>query len=95
MNTRTTHETIQRHVSAIVSAIGLAADQLTRENKHWHDDSEADDHALFHSPSDVQFPPDMRMLVAAECVLYFLRETPAGIKIADKLSLATERQVSK
>ena len=87
MNDRDTYESIQRHVSGIVSAIGRCADNLARANKAWHDDPESSDHALFHAPSEAQFPPSERVIAVAQCVLNFLVNTPAGLEVASRLKL--------
>lgn len=91
-NDRDTWETIQRHVSGIVSALDRARDKVARANKEWHDDPDSPDHALFHAPAEAQITGQELVKAAAECVLYFLRETPAGREVFDSLLLPSSER---
>lgn len=81
------HGSFSLLVNLMTVMMTRAARQLAKANAEWHDDPEADDHALFHAPFDVQFPPEEQLKAIAEIVLCRLRETPAGLKISDELQL--------
>lgn len=87
MNESCEHAEILRHVRAIQHAIDRIADKAAKANADWHDDLDSPDHGLYHSHPELQFPPSVRMLAAAECALYFMRETPAGMAIFNSLLL--------
>ena len=93
LNEASAHDSIQRHACAIVNEVRRLADKSAKANADWHDDPEAADHWLFHAPSEAQFPGSLVMETAAECFLYFLRETPAGREIFDKLCLPEAKEV--
>lgn len=91
-NDRDTWETIQRHVSGIVSALDRMRDKCARANKEWHDDPDSADHGLYHAPAEAQITGQELMRCAAECALYFMRETPAGREIFDSICLPEQER---
>lgn len=90
-NDASTHDEIVRHVRAIQHVIDRVADRAAKENAVWHDDEDAPEHGLYHSHAEQQYPPSMRLVAAAECALYYMRETPAGLEAFNQLCLAEER----
>ncbi len=64
-----------------------AAERATKGNATWHDDPDGGDHALYHAPADQQFPAEQRLIAIAELVSYILTETPAGLRVCDRLRL--------
>ncbi len=91
-NEPSTHDAIQRHVSGIVRELERLRDKSAKANKEWHDDPESADHWLYHAPAEMQYPGSVVMQAAAECALYFLRETAAGMQVFDKLCLPEEKE---
>lgn len=81
------HDTIRRAMLSAVRAVEHLAEKQAKANKEWHDDPESADHWLFHAPHEMQFPAPEVMRTAAEVLLYFMRETPAGREIYDSLTL--------
>lgn len=86
-NDRATWEKITRHAEGIINAVCAMAQTCNGGNKIWHDDPDSVDHALYHASTDEQYPPEYRILTAAELFLYILRETPAGFKLGSRLEL--------
>ena len=54
-------------------AVDRAAERLAKSNRQWHDDPQAEDHATYHAPTDVQFPRKIRDRVCMELAKRFLR----------------------
>lgn len=86
-NDHPTYDRVNRGLRQIWDAINDLAEQQARANAAWHDDPKADDHADFHAPAELQYPPSVRANVVAELVLYYIRATPAGHAIDSKLQL--------
>lgn len=78
-NDPTLLEEVAHHVRQLQRAVARAASQHARSNAEWHDDPEAEDHALYHAPVEQQFPPELQLQAVAELVLYRLRETPEAL----------------
>lgn len=78
-NDPTLLEEVAHHVRQLQRAVARAAGKHAKANAEWHDDPDAEDHALFHAPVDQQFPPEVQLQAVAELVLYRLRETPEAL----------------
>lgn len=73
-NDKRTYDAIVFAVRHLRSAIDQTAVRVAKENAEWHDDPNADDHAEFHAPADVQFPREIRDEAIKDLVAYYLAE---------------------
>ena len=67
-NTSEDHRHIRLYVERIRDYLDAVAKRHAKANMEWHDDPEADDHLLFHAPSDQQFPREVRDAAILEIV---------------------------
>lgn len=72
-------DSVVHHAHMLRSLVDRAAVQLAKENARWHDDPDADDHAEYHAPAEVQFPRDVRDEVVRDL-------------IADRLNVENENE---
>ena len=73
-NDRRLYERVVSGVRSLIATLDRAAEAKAKANAHWHDDPEAEDHAEYHAPADVQFPRLVRDQAIRELVDYYLRE---------------------
>lgn len=73
-NDKPIHDSIVFAVKHLRSTVDRAAEKLAKANAEWHDDPDADDHAAWHAPADVQFPREVRDEVIRDLVGYWLNE---------------------
>jgi hypothetical protein len=78
-NEKREYDSIVHAVKTLRRTIDRTAERVAKANAAWHDDPEAEDHAEFHAPADVQFPRAMRDEAIRSLVAYYLRE----LKLAD------------
>lgn len=74
MNDRKLHDSVVFAVNHLRSTMDRAAASIAKENADWHDDPDAEDHAAFHAPADVQFPRVMRAEAIRDLVAHYLAE---------------------
>jgi hypothetical protein len=74
MNDRHDWARITHLVGQLRLVIDHTAQRAARENSAWHDDPEAEGHAKYHAPADVQFPRDVRDAAVLELVRHYLTE---------------------
>jgi hypothetical protein len=74
MNDRPTHDAIVSAIERLRSTMDRCAARAARANAEWHDDPQADDHADYHAPADVQYPRDVRDEAIRELVAHYLCE---------------------
>jgi hypothetical protein len=86
-NDRGFSEEFAHLASLATSYVSRAARRCAKTNADWHDDPEDAAHGFFHAPVEAQYPAGEQLVAAAEMLLYFLRETPAGLEICDELQL--------
>lgn len=87
-NERGDVESLAHHVNMILGIVARTARKCAKANAEWHDDERDENHGLYHADADAQYPAETQIEAAAELVLYYLRERPAGLRIVDKLQLA-------
>lgn len=59
-NTREDHQMIRLYVERLRDYLDAVAKRCTKWNQDWHDDPASEDHRLFQSSSDAQYPQEMR-----------------------------------
>ena len=74
MNEKRTHDSIVFAVGHLRRAIDNLAELAAKTNAEWHDDPEAEDHADYHAPADVQFPRAVRDEAIRDLVAHYLVE---------------------
>lgn len=86
-NTRESLDQFSHWARMMTSEMSRVARRCAKEAKDWHDDPEAPEHALYHAPADQVFPAEQQLIAIAEVMTYLLRETPAGLRVYDRLNL--------
>lgn len=68
------YEAFLKAIQRLRYAIATVAEEKAKQNAAWHDDPEADDHAAFHAPHDVQFTQEQRLRLLRTMFDYYTRE---------------------
>lgn len=74
VNEKAEYDAILFAVRHLRQTIDRTAKRVAKENADWHDDPQAEDHAAFHAPADVQFPRAMRDEAIRDLVAHYLGE---------------------
>jgi hypothetical protein len=73
-NERSEYEAITFAVRHLRRTIDATAARVAKANAEWHDVPEAEDHADYHAPAEVQFPRAVRDEAVKQLVAYYLGE---------------------